>query len=293
MQTRKYPTNTLRLSRTITAAGLAMLLAACASNMQKLDRSTSTGSAFTSGLAQGYKDFAHSESEEYDWQNVSFFAAKGSRAAEGHNVAPEQAADWRDISPDNRVVLDQQRTRLVAAMENGARERWPADAAAAQVAYDCLVEEMSEPNSEGDRERCRGIMDSAIGRMKVTQRTSEVVAPPPTVPAASVYLVFFAFDRSEISAVSERVLETVMADFRKTGLTQIDIQGYTDLSGTVGYNEGLSERRAQAVRQYFLTHSVQDAEIRTEWFGKTHPRVATADGVRNQENRRDEIYLQK
>ena len=44
---------------------------------------------------------------------------------------------------------------------------------------------------------------------------------------------------------------------------------------------------------YLLAHGVKASEIQTEWFGKTHPRVPTQDGVRNQENRRAEIYLKK
>jgi outer membrane protein OmpA-like peptidoglycan-associated protein len=123
--------------------------------------------------------------------------------------------------------------------------------------------------------------------------------PPPPPPAASappaptVYIVFFAFDKSDISAVSAQVLDRAIADFRQSGSVKFLVQGYTDLAGTEQYNQKLSERRADAVKQYLLAHGVKVGEITEEWFGKKNPRVPTKDGERNQENRRAEIYLKK
>ncbi|HYM30456.1 MAG TPA: OmpA family protein [Candidatus Cybelea sp.] len=117
--------------------------------------------------------------------------------------------------------------------------------------------------------------------------------PPPAQAMPNVYLVFFAFDKSDISPVAAQVLDRAVADFKRSGQVKFLVQGYTDLSGSVAYNEGLSERRADAVQAYLLAHGVTKAQITTEWFGKKNPRVPTADGVRNQENRRAEIYLKK
>jgi len=116
---------------------------------------------------------------------------------------------------------------------------------------------------------------------------------PPAKPAPSVYIVFFAFDKSDISAVSSQVLDRAIADFHKSGSVKFLVQGYTDLSGSVEYNQKLSERRADAVKAYLLAHGVSTDQITTEWFGKSNPRVPTADGVKNQENRRAEIYLKQ
>jgi OOP family OmpA-OmpF porin len=121
-------------------------------------------------------------------------------------------------------------------------------------------------------------------------------APPPAPPAKpgpSVYIVFFEFDKSDISAVSAQVLDRATADFHKSGSVKFLVQGYTDLSGSVEYNQKLSERRAEAVKKYLLAHGVTTDQITTEWFGKSNPRVPTADGVKNQENRRAEIYLKQ
>jgi len=121
--------------------------------------------------------------------------------------------------------------------------------------------------------------------------------PPPPAPAApalpDVYVVFFAFDQSDISPVAAQVLDRSVEDFRRTGQTRVKVQGHTDTSGSVQYNLRLSERRADAVRNYMIQRGIPADRIATEWFGKSRPRVQTGDGVKNPENRRAEIYLEK
>jgi len=127
----------------------------------------------------------------------------------------------------------------------------------------------------------------------VAQAAPPPLPAPPAKPAPSVYIVFFEFDKSDISPVSAQVLDRATADFKKSGSVKFLVQGYTDLSGSVEYNQALSERRAESVKKYLLAHGVTTDQITTEWFGKSNPRVPTADGVKNQENRRAEIYLKQ
>jgi outer membrane protein OmpA-like peptidoglycan-associated protein len=67
------------------------------------------------------------------------------------------------------------------------------------------------------------------------------------------------------------------------------LAGHADRSGSAQYNVGLSQRRADAVRSYMTARGVPDTRISTEAFGETMPRVPTADGVRELQNRRVEI----
>jgi len=122
--------------------------------------------------------------------------------------------------------------------------------------------------------------------------------PPPPAPKAaapepSVYIVFFAFDKADINPVAAQVLDRAIADFNKSGSVKFDVQGHADRSGSEQYNEKLSQRRAVAVAKYLTSHGVKASEISSEWFGETHPRVPTADGERNDQNRRAEIFLKK
>jgi len=67
------------------------------------------------------------------------------------------------------------------------------------------------------------------------------------------------------------------------------LAGHADRSGSTSYNVGLSQRRADAVRSYLSARGVPDTRISSEAFGESQPRVPTADGVRELQNRRVEI----
>ena len=67
------------------------------------------------------------------------------------------------------------------------------------------------------------------------------------------------------------------------------LAGHADKSGTPTYNVGLSERRNASVRAYLGGRGIPDGVISTQAFGESAPRVETADGVRELQNRRVEI----
>ncbi|TIX49363.1 OmpA family protein, partial [Alteraurantiacibacter aquimixticola] len=69
----------------------------------------------------------------------------------------------------------------------------------------------------------------------------------------------------------------------------IMLAGHADRSGSTTYNVGLSERRNESVQGYLTARGIPQARISSEAFGESMPRVPTADGVRELQNRRVEI----
>ncbi len=118
-------------------------------------------------------------------------------------------------------------------------------------------------------------------------------APAPAPRAPETYIVFFAFDKSDISPVASQVLDRAVADFRATGSTNVRIEGNADRSGSNTYNQRLSQRRADAVAAYLRSKGIGAGAIQTTANGEDKPRVPTADGVRNDENRNAQIFLRK
>ena len=117
-------------------------------------------------------------------------------------------------------------------------------------------------------------------------------APPPAAvaPQKQVFIVFFEFDKSSLTADGRKVVDAAAAAF-KSGKSGVAIAGYTDLSGTQRYNLALSKRRADTVKQALVRDGVPASAIDEKWFGKQNPRVPTADGVREPQNRRVEITM--
>ncbi|MGI4732479.1 MAG: OmpA family protein [Janthinobacterium lividum] len=118
-----------------------------------------------------------------------------------------------------------------------------------------------------------------------------IQAPPPPAPVCSPgpYIVFFEWDKSDITPEASSILDNAVSQYQTCNAAQVMVAGYADRSGSAKYNVGLSQRRATAVKGYLSAHGVTDGAIQTQAFGETNPRVQTADGVREVQNRRVEI----
>lgn len=125
-------------------------------------------------------------------------------------------------------------------------------------------------------------------------------APAPAVPAAAAvppspvsrsYLVFFDWDKANLTERARQIVSEAAANSTKVQYTQLEVNGYTDTSGTARYNQGLSVRRAQAVAAELVKDGVPRSAIEIQGFGETHLLVPTGNGVREPQNRRVEIII--
>jgi OmpA-OmpF porin, OOP family len=116
-----------------------------------------------------------------------------------------------------------------------------------------------------------------------------VVAPAPQ-PARS-YLVFFDWDRADLTDRARQVIAEAAQNSTRVQYTRIEVNGYTDTSGTPQYNQGLSVRRARSVQAELIRDGVPANAIDIHGYGETHLLVPTGPGIREPQNRRVEIIL--
>ncbi|MBY0329408.1 MAG: OmpA family protein, partial [Acetobacteraceae bacterium] len=115
---------------------------------------------------------------------------------------------------------------------------------------------------------------------------------PPAAPApARTYLVFFDWDRADLTTRAREIIAEAAQNSTRVQTTRIEVAGHADRSGTPQYNQRLSQRRADAVAAELVRQGVSRAAISITAFGETRPLVPTADGVREPQNRRVEIVL--
>ena len=117
------------------------------------------------------------------------------------------------------------------------------------------------------------------------QPTQPTVQPCETGP----YIVFFDWDESTITPEAANVLNSAVSAYSNCGTARVMLAGHADRSGSAQYNVGLSQRRNAAVQQYLTGRGIPAARIMSEAFGESQNRVATADGVRELQNRRVEV----
>ncbi|WGF88978.1 OmpA family protein [Marinivivus vitaminiproducens] len=234
---------------------------------------------FNQGLRVGYIRYADEQYEESNFSgNFMHMASKAIDSAKNEMVLPD-LVESRSIPSDRVEELSAARARLMAALEAGARKKAALEAARAQTAFDCwlMLEELREDPTE-----CRLTFYDAISKAEAALGSD----------MADVYLVFFAWDSVELTPVTETTLDDfAQALQRGNAAGRLVVAGHTDRSGSESYNEGLSERRARAIAEALADRGVSPDRFTIEWFGESQPRVPTADGVREPQNRRVEISV--
>jgi outer membrane protein OmpA-like peptidoglycan-associated protein len=116
--------------------------------------------------------------------------------------------------------------------------------------------------------------------------------PPPPMSAPHEFIIFFAFNKSNLTPEAHRVVQEAAAAAKQYGSARIVITGHTDTSGSSSYNQRLSVRRANAAKSGLVAEGISSGMITTTGKGETELLVQTADGVKEPQNRRAAIDLE-
>jgi OmpA-OmpF porin, OOP family len=124
------------------------------------------------------------------------------------------------------------------------------------------------------------------------------VAPPPPPLAANpacaepiAGIVFFEWDSAVVPDSALPTIQATAQNLAACGWRGLSVAGHTDRSGSDGYNDTLARRRAIAVAQVMAAQGTAAGQIEVSSYGEKSPKVPTADGERNPQNRRVEITV--
>ena len=106
------------------------------------------------------------------------------------------------------------------------------------------------------------------------------------------YIVFFDFDQSGLNSGANSILDAAATEAKTRQLTSINLVGHTDTSGSRAYNQKLSMKRANIVRNALVQRGVDGGLLSVNHRGEDELMVDTADDVREPANRRTEITFQ-
>lgn len=119
--------------------------------------------------------------------------------------------------------------------------------------------------------------------------------PPPPPPAAEPeqFVVFFGFNKCNITAEADAVLTEAASAAKTQGSASVLIVGHTDTVGSNSYNQKLSECRANAAKSGLVSKGIGEGQITATGRGETELLVKTGDNVKEPQNRRATIDLKK
>lgn len=265
--------------------------------LEELNKARPVGTPFTQALTANYRVLAQAELDEHDWNSQQMFAKKGLVAAEGRVPLPEMLSDWYIADKTAEYDLQVARGRLMAMLNSDAQTWAPQWSAAALTNFDCWIQEQNEGWQMDEIAACRAAFMTSMQQISAGPRMATI--QPATPPAKGTttstnpanYLVFFDFDKSDLLSEAHRIITSALNTIADNPQGMVKITGYTDTSGTPGYNDRLSTRRGDAVAQALIQGGVAANRISVDGKGESALFVQTADGVREPQNRRATIEL--
>lgn len=297
----------MKMVRVLSLLAVILALGACGfkskSEVGALNEAQAVGSPFTQQLTSEYRAFSNDlQNNKMDYADALHFARKGLAASAGEVVLPEPISDW-NLKPNHIEELAPARAGLIAALDRGGREQQPQVAAVAQARFDCWIERQ-EAEWTNTNIPCKSQFFDALNKLGGTPVVppAEAMMPPitsaapPTTPLAvedAKYLVFFDFDKSNLDAGAQSVVDSIAQEAKKQNLSAVNIVGHADKSGSEKYNQRLGMKRANAVREALQARGIEARLLNVDSRGETEPMVPTPDGVREPANRRAEVTFTK
>lgn len=227
------------------------------------ERTEALGPPFNDALKEGYLQLAASRWEGGSWEFLRF-RDKARQAMLGDAVWPDDAAGSR-VPSALQPQLVAQRDRLLTLLDAGGRVLAPADAALAQVSFDCWLSEVKATRTLGSE--CR---ESFIAALHDTE--GAVVA---TLPES--YVVLFESGSDAVDSLGLNVATTASRAAQLRAPARVSVVGYADPTGPARLNEALSLQRAENVAAVLARAGVSPDLIDVQARGATG---AAADGRR-------------
>ena len=104
-------------------------------------------------------------------------------------------------------------------------------------------------------------------------------------------VVPFGYKETMLNPAAEQELTRIVQQVQDTPSYQIELVGHADAVASASYNMSLSQQRAEAVRDFLVTHGITAERMTIEWKGEAQPVAdnTTEDG--RAQNRRTEVTL--
>ena len=279
----------------ILAAAAMVALAGCAGNaLSGAEKVTPQGTEFSKALSAGYLRLARAEQKEYDYADADFFAERAIRSARGELVLPQEVTE-RKLPPEDQIYVLGLRNELIEVFDGGARAREPELAAAAQIAYECWIQELEENRQQDEIAACRDQLDGLIPALR-TAITDEVAAAPAPAPKAKpvkgkLFKILFPTGGTNLTDEANKKIAAAVEHAGKYKDVRIVVSGYTDTQGSKAANQTLSEKRARVVAAALRIRGIAASAIKARGFGEEFLDARTADGVAEPKNRRVELNV--
>jgi outer membrane protein OmpA-like peptidoglycan-associated protein len=201
----------------------------------------------------------------------AYLATQNARLAQAHGAAK---------ADDARVAAGQvERDRIMLAARTREADNAKAAATNAQLEANAAVTQRDQATQEAQR------LQGELEDLKATQTARGLVL--------TLGDVLFDTNKATLNPGAGRKLDELAQFLNEHPDRRVQIDGFTDSTGSDAYNEDLSQRRADAVKQALVMRGITPSRIGTEGYGKAYPVASNNESGGRQLNRRVEVVIGK
>jgi outer membrane protein OmpA-like peptidoglycan-associated protein len=227
--------------------------------------------------------------------------AMDARRAEAEDMARRLARERADAERDRtqaeaaRVAAERATADAQAASQQLSQERAAADAA--RLASEARAEEARRLAEQAERDRAndrdRAEREKAELRAKLQQQLNIILDTRESARGLIVNMSDVLFDTARHTlrpGAREKLARVAGVLLAHPGL-HLEVEGHTDAVGSDTYNQGLSERRAESVRDYLVQQGIPRDTVVSHGFGESQPVTTNDSATGRQQNRRVEVIV--
>ena len=221
--------------------------------------------------------------------------AKRRADAEAARAEAEQA---RAQAEQAKAEAERMKQEAVAAAQEAARqkeeaEKAKAEAVAQQQVLSAETDKARAAAAQSDTLRQQAEKEKQELRARLLVQLNSILATRDSARGliANMSDVLFRSGSFELAAGARERLAKVSGIVLAYPSLHVAVEGHTDSVGGDGYNQDLSEHRAQSVRDYFVQQGIPAGAIEARGFGKSEPIASNDTAEGRQQNRRVELVL--
>ncbi len=224
-------------------------------------------------------------------------AAEAKRRADAE-AAQAQAEQARAQAEQAKAEAERMKEEAVAAAQEAARqkeeaEKAKADAVAQQQVLAAETDKARAAAAQSESLRQQAEKEKQELRARLLQQLNSILATRDSARGliANMSDVLFRSGSFELLPGARERLAKVSGIVLAYPSLHVAIEGHTDSVGSDEYNQNLSERRAEAVRDYFVQQGISSSAVEARGFGKSEPIASNDTAEGRQQNRRVELVL--
>ena len=213
-------------------------------------------------------------------------------------TARAQAEQARAQAEEAKAEAERMKQEAMAAAQEAARQKEEAEKAKAEAVAQQQVLSAETDKARAAAAQSEGLRQQAERekqelRARLLQQLNSILATRDSARGliANMSDVLFRSGSFELLPAARERLAKVSGIVLAYPSLHVAVEGHTDAVGGDEYNQDLSERRAQSVRDYFVQQGIPGNAIEARGFGKTQPIASNDTAEGRQQNRRVELVL--